>query len=94
MRNYEVMFIVKPMEEEATNAVVSKFENLITANGGTIEKIDRWGKKRLAYELKGMTEGYYCLILFTAEPAVVSELDRVMKITEELLRHMIVKRDE
>ncbi|CUH95804.1 hypothetical protein P22_1884 [Propionispora sp. 2/2-37] len=94
MRKYEVMFIVKPLEEEATNAVISKFESLITSNGGNIEKIDRWGKKRLAYEIKDFTEGYYCLFFFTAEPAVVAELDRVMKITDEILKHMVIKEDE
>ena len=50
MRKYEVIFIVKPMEEDATNAVIEKFSNLIQNNGGTIDKEDRWGKKRLAYE--------------------------------------------
>lgn len=94
MRNYEVIFIVKPAEEEATNAVIAKFENLIKNNGGNIEKIDRWGKKRLAYEIQDFAEGYYCIFYFTAEPAVVAELDRVMKITDEILKHMIIKEDE
>ena len=94
MRTYEVIFIVKPMEEEATNAVIEKFSKLITANGGTIDKEDRWGKRRLAYEIKDETEGYYCLFNVTCEPACVAECDRVMKITDELLKHMIVKSDE
>ena len=94
MREYEVMFIVKPMEEEQTEAVVTKFENLITANGGTINKLDRWGKRRLAYEIQDIPEGYYVLAIFTGEPATVKELDRVMKITDEILRHMIVKTGE
>ncbi|MDD4599710.1 30S ribosomal protein S6 [bioreactor metagenome] len=94
MRKYEVMFIVKPAEEEATNAVITKFENLILNNGGNIEKIDRWGKKRLAYEIKDFAEGFYCIFYFTAEPAVIAELDRVMKITDEILKHMIIKEDE
>ncbi len=94
MRKYEVMYIVKPLEEEATNAVIEKFENLIKNNGGNIEKTDRWGKKRLAYELKDFVEGYYVVVNFTAEPGVVAELDRVMKITDEILKHMIVKEDE
>ena len=88
MRLYEVIFIVKPMEEEATNAVIEKFTKLIQANGGTIEKEDRWGKKRLAN-----TEGYYVLLYVNAEPACVAECDRVMKITDELLKHMIVRAD-
>ena len=57
MNNYEVMYIIKAMEEEATEAVISKFEALINNNGGQVEKIDRWGKKRLAYEINDMIEG-------------------------------------
>jgi small subunit ribosomal protein S6 len=94
VRKYEVMFIVKPAEEEAINAVISKFENLIQNNGGNIEKIDRWGKKRLAYEIEDFAEGFYTIFYFTGEPAVVAELDRVMKITDEILKHMIIKEDE
>lgn len=94
MRKYEVMFIVKPLDEEATNAVIAKFENLIKANGGNIEKIDRWGKKRLAYPVKDFTEGFYTLFYFDAEPKTIFELERVMKITDEILKHMVIKEDE
>ena len=94
MRKYEVMFIVKPLEEEATNAVITKFENLINNNGGQVEKIDRWGKKRLAYIVKDFTEGFYVLVNFTAVPATILELDRIMKITEDILKFMIIKVDE
>ena len=94
MRKYEIIFIVKPLEEEAVNAVVEKFTKLIANNGGTIDKEDRWGKKRLAFEIKDENEGYYVLFNVTCEPACVAECDRVMKITDELLKHMIVKSDE
>ena len=94
MRKYEVIFIVKPLDEEAINGVVAKFENIITTNGGNIDKIDRWGKKRLAYEIKDNTDGYYCLFYITAEPAVINEVDRVMKITDEILKHMLIKDEE
>ncbi len=94
MKAYEVMYIVKPVEEEAFEAVVAKFEKLITDNGGTVEKTDRWGKKRLAYEIQKLTEGIYVLVTFSAEPAAVKELDRVLKITDEILRHMIVRKGE
>lgn len=93
MRKYEVMFIVKPLEEEATNAVIAKFENIITNNGGTVDKTDRWGKRRLAYEIKDTTEGFYVLLHMTAEAKVVTELDRVMKITDDIVRHLIIKED-
>lgn len=94
MKKYEVMFIVKPAEEEALSNVVAKFENLLQANGATVEKVDRWGKRRLAYEVKEHAEGYYYLMFFSAEPKVIAELDRVMKITDEILKHMIIKEDE
>ena len=94
MRTYEIMYIVKPVEEEAFEAVVTRFDNLITANGGTVEKTDRWGKKRLAYEIQDLAEGQYVLVTFTAEPACVKELDRVMKIADEILRHMIIRKGE
>ena len=94
MRKYEIIFIIKPLEEDATNAVIEKFEKLIAANGGKIDKEDRWGKKRLAYEIKKEAEGFYVIFYVTCEPACVDECDRVMKITEEVLKHMIVRSDE
>ena len=94
MKKYEVIFIVKPMEEDATNAVIAKFTKLIADNGGTIVKEDRWGKRKLAYEIKDCSEGFYCLLYVKCEPACVKETDRVMKITDELLKHMIVVSEE
>mgnify|MGYP003553760643 FL=1 len=94
MKSYEIMYIVKPYEDEKFEAVVEKFNTLITNNGGVIEKTDRWGKKRLAYEMQGLDEGLYVLVTFIAEPAAVKELDRVMKITDEILRHMIIRKGE
>jgi len=94
VRKYEVMYIVKPMEEEATNAVIDKFSKLIAANGGTIVKTDLWGKRKLAYEIKECTEGFYVLEYVESEPACMDELDRVFKITDTVLKHMIVKSEE
>ena len=94
MNKYEVMYIVKPAEEEAVEAVAAKFEGLITSNGGTIDKVDRWGKRRLAYEIKDFNEGVYFVVYFTAPASVVAELERVMKITDEILRHMVVKQED
>ncbi|MCH3915190.1 MAG: 30S ribosomal protein S6 [Acidaminococcaceae bacterium] len=94
MNNYEVMYIVKPIEEDAYAAVVKKFDDLLVANGATVEKSEKLGKKHLAYEIQDLKEGLYVLTTFSAEPKAVKELDRVMKITEEILRHMIIKKDE
>ena len=94
MRAYEVMYIVKPVEEEAFEAVVAKFDALISNNGGEVEKTDRWGKKRLAYEIQDFAEGQYVLVNFKANPDTVAELDRVMRITDDILRHMIISKGE
>ena len=94
MNKYEIMFIVKPLEEEATNAVITKFETLINSNGGQVEEVDRRGKKRLAYLVNDFAEGFYCLVNFSAVPATILELDRIMKITEDVLKFMIIRIDE
>ena len=94
MHTYEVMYIVKPIEEAAFETIVKKFDDLLAANGATVEKTDRWGKKRLAYEIKDFVEGIYVLVTFNAEPKAVKELDRVMKITDDILRHMIIRKSE
>lgn len=90
---FEIMYIVKPIEEDAFKAVVAKFDKLITANGGNVEKTDYWGKRRLAYEIQNLNEGLYVLVTFQADAAAVKELDRVMRITDEVLRHMIIRKD-
>jgi small subunit ribosomal protein S6 len=94
VRKYEVVIIVKPGEEEAINTTIAKFENIIKNTGGNVEKIDRWGKKRLAYEVKDFIDGYYTLINFTSEPATVFELERVLKITDDVLKHMVIKLED
>ena len=87
------MYIIKPVEDETIDAVVAKFEKLLTNNGAVIDKTDRWGKRKLAYLIDDLAEGYYVLVDFSAEPAAVKDLDRVMKITDEVMRHMIIKKD-
>ena len=64
MKSYEIMYIVKPMEDDAFETIVSKFNTLITNNGGIIEKVDRWGKKRLAYEIQNLKEGIPIVTVF------------------------------
>lgn len=94
MRNYEIMYIIQPdREQEAVDALVEKFKAIITNNGGEITKHDVLGKKRLAYEIDKLRDGIYVLVHFTADSAVVNELDRVIKITDDVIRHLIV-RDE
>ncbi|AIQ66191.1 30S ribosomal protein S6 [compost metagenome] len=89
MRKYEVMYIIRPdIEQEAVQTAVEKFQGIIS-NGGEITKHDVQGKKRLAYEIKKFRDGVYVLVNFTAEPAVVAELERIMKISDEVIRYLI-----
>lgn len=92
MRRYEVMYIIRPdLEQDATKDLVEKFQNLITNKGGEIEKLEDIGKRRLAYEIEDYNEGYYVQINFQAETAAVEELERVLRITDGVIRYLIVK---
>ena len=91
LSKYETMFIVDVSGgEEATAAVVEKFKSLIEANG-TVESFDEWGKRRLAYPINDMNDGYYVLVNFEAEPSFVAELERIFNITEGVIRSMTIK---
>lgn len=94
MNKYEVMFIAKPLEEAEVDPIVEFVSNLLTRNNCNIEKVDRWGKRHLAYPVKKQADGYYVLINFESDPATIKEIDRVMKIRDEILKHLIVKIDE
>ena len=92
--NYEsVVVISTKLTEEEIKAVVAKFTDLISANG-TLEGVDEWGKRRLAYEIEDETEGYYVLFNFTSAPAFPAELDSVYIITDGILRSLIISKDE
>ena len=91
MKKYEVMFIAQPLEEAEVTPIVEFISNLLTKNGAKIEKVDLWGKRHLAYPVKKQNDGYYVLINFEIEPDAIFEIDRVIKIREEILRHLIVK---
>ena len=94
MAKYETMLVTSAaLDEEATTALVGKFKSLIEANG-TIEAVDEWGKRRLAYPINDENEGVYNVITFTSEPNFPAELDRVYKITDGVLRTMIVAQAE
>ena len=91
---YETIFIVNPnLGDEETASVVDKFKSLIEANG-TVEKVDDWGKRRLAYPINDLNEGHYVLMTFTSTPDLPAEMDRVMKITDGVMRSMIVCKGE
>lgn len=91
MRKYEVMYIIRTdLEDQAVQAVVEKFQGIIN-NGGEITKHNVMGKRRLAYEINKYRDGIYVLVNFTATPEVVKELDRVMRITDEVIRYMVLQ---
>ena len=86
---YEVLYVIDPtLGEEATAALVEKFKALVEANG-TLTSIDEWGKRRLAYPINDLMEGYYVLMTMDAKPEFPAELDRVFKITEGIMRSLI-----
>ena len=94
MAKYETMLVTSAaLDEETTTALVGKFKSLIEANG-TIEAVDEWGKRRLAYPINDENEGVYTVITFTSEPNFPAELDGVYKITDGVLRTMIVAQAE
>ncbi len=94
MPMYETMLVTSAtLDEEATGAVIGKFKSLIEANG-TIDAVDEWGKRRLAYPINKEDDGVYTLIHFTAPADFPTELDRVYKITDGVLRSLIIAKDE
>jgi small subunit ribosomal protein S6 len=95
MRNYETIFILHPsFDEEAVKTAVDKFKGVIETEGGVIDNVDLWGKRRLAYEIDKVNEGIYVLFNFQAEPELPKELDRIFRITDGVIRHIIVKLDK
>ena len=92
MRPYEVVVIVDAgLEDEVIRATIDRATELIRSRGGTPNRVDRWGKRRFAYELKHRWEGYYALLDVTAEPSVMAELDRMLSLADEVIRHKIIR---
>ena len=95
MRQYETIYIINPeFEEDAIKELVDKFKALIEEQGGQVSDIDEWGKRRLAYPINDHREGYYFLMNFTANPETAQDLERVYKITNGLMRYLIIKKEK
>lgn len=93
MNSYELLYIIdNEISDEAKEAVVAKISAVITDNGGTIDGVDKWGTRKLAYPINYKTEGYYVLVNFTAKATLPSELERVMRITDSVVRFLVVKK--
>ena len=91
--NYEAVYILDPaMNEEQIAAMVEKFKKVVEANG-TVSEVEEWGKRRLAYPIHDLKEGIYIQMTFTAAPAIPAELDRIFRITDGVMRSMIICKD-
>lgn len=95
MKAYELLFFVAPtIDDESRLAVMKRIESTIAEGEGEVDNVEDWGKRKLAYEVEGLTEGDYTLIDFHANPANIAELDRVLRIADAVVRHKIVRRED
>lgn len=95
MRIYEELFIIRPdAPEEEIDAYIEQIKELIVKSGGTVEKADKWGVRKLAYRVDKRTEGFYVLVQFTAEAAAVKEVERRMRVTDMVIKWITVRIDE
>jgi len=94
MRKYECTYILDPvLTDEEQEPLIERFKNLVSDNGGAVDAVDKWERRRLAYEVKGKREGVYVVMNFNGEPRTETELGRVLRITDGVLRHIVVRTD-
>jgi len=92
MRNYEFTFIIHPeVEDEGVTEVTEKVSRFITEGGGQVTSVDHWGRRRLAYPIQKQTEGYYVLMQVQLDPQSINKLERNLKLTEEVIRYLLVR---
>jgi small subunit ribosomal protein S6 len=95
MKKYEIMYIIRPnIEDEAKKALVERFNNVLSENGAEVSESKEWGKRRLAYEINDFRDGYYMLLQVNAAAEAVQEFDRLAKISEDMIRHIIIKKED
>lgn len=94
MRSYEVMLAINPqLEDEELDSLLDKLKKLITHAKGEITKTDKWGKRKLAYEIKDFTEAIYVVLNFVADEKIISEFERVVKLEEKVIRYLLTLQD-
>lgn len=95
MTKYEVMYIIRPnIEEDSKKALIERFNTILTEKGAEVLETKEWGKRRLAYEINDFRDGYYMILKIQAENAeAVQEFDRLAKISEDIIRHIVVKEE-
>ncbi|MDI9441809.1 MAG: 30S ribosomal protein S6 [Firmicutes bacterium] len=95
MRHYELMVIyASRLDEEGLQAQIERTKELIASVGGEVDKVDVWGKRRFAYEINDNTDGFYVVIDFQAESGATSEVERILKITDEVVRYLLVRKEK
>ena len=95
LRHYEVMVILdSELEERAVAPALENFTKVITTSGGSVEKLDVWGRRRFAYEINKKHEGFYAVLDLKAEPAAVAELDRQLRLNEQIVRTKVLRLDK
>ncbi|NMP20934.1 30S ribosomal protein S6 [Sulfobacillus sp. DSM 109850] len=95
MAQYELMYILKPdLGEEAQQSAIEKVEQIVEGAGGTVEKTDKWGRRKLAYAIDDFTEGFYVVVNFSGDGAIANEITRLLNINEEVIRSMVVRLDD
>lgn len=93
MNKYEIMFIVKPdVEEDARNKLIESFKAILTANGGTVDNVNEWGLRDLAYEIQDFKKGYYVVVDATCPAADIAEFERLSNINSSMLRHLTLRK--
>lgn len=94
MNNYELLYIIdNTLPEEQREALIAKFVGMVTDAGGSVETIDKWGTKKLAYSINYKTEGYYVLMNFTADAKIPADIEHIMKVSDAILRCMLIKKN-
>ena len=95
MNKYEALYILNAdLEEEPRKALIDRFSAIVTDNGGTVESVDEWGKRKLAYLINYLSEGYYVLMKFEAKPELPTELERNFRITDSIIRYLVTRQDD
>jgi small subunit ribosomal protein S6 len=95
MNSYEVALIVRPeVEEEAQQALIEQLSQILTSEGGEVENVEAWGRRRLAYPIKNVNEGFYYFVQGQFDSAALATADRTMRLSDSVVRHMILRRDK
>ena len=94
MYDYEIALIIRPeIEEEGQEALITRLSELLTSDGGEVTEVENWGRRRLAYPIRKVQEGFYYFIQGKFSASVLPELERVIKLNEDILRHMVIRTD-